>query len=107
MTGSVRDFYRNVVGWKASLQSMGDYDDFNMMAAGSDRALAGICHARGANANIPAHWLVYVEVECGEASARRAQELGGAVIDAPRGMGSFQFCVIRDPAGVVLALVSP
>ena len=104
---SVRDFYQDVVGWKASPLSMGDYDDFNMMAPGSDRPVAGICHARGANANIPAQWLVYVQVENVEASARRAQELGGAGVDGPRGMGSFQFCVIRDPAGAVLALVSP
>jgi uncharacterized protein len=103
---SVRDFYQDVVGWKASPLSMGDYDDFNMLAPGSDRPVAGICHARGANTNIPAHWLVYVQVENVEASARRAQELGGAVVDGPRGMGSLQFCVIRDPAGAVLALVS-
>jgi len=104
---SVRDFYRDVVGWKASPLSMGDYDDFNMLAPGSDSPVAGICHARGANASLPAQWLVYVQVENVEASARRAQQLGGAVLDGPRRMGSFQFCVIRDPAGAVLALVSP
>ena len=104
---SVRDFYQDVVGWKASPLSMGDYDDFNMLAPGSDSPVAGICHARGANASLPAQWLVYVQVENVEASARRAQELGGSVVDGPRGMGSFQFCVIRDPAGAVLALVSP
>jgi predicted enzyme related to lactoylglutathione lyase len=69
--------------------------------------VAGVCHARGANANLPAQWLVYVQVEDVEASARRAAELGGAVVDGPRGMGSLRFCVIRDPAGAVLALVGP
>jgi predicted enzyme related to lactoylglutathione lyase len=78
-----------------------------MLAPGSDSPVAGICHARGANASLPVQWLVYVQVENVEASARRAQELGGSVVDGPRGMGSFQFCVIRDPAGAVLALVSP
>jgi hypothetical protein len=103
---SVRDFYEAVVGWKSSPQSMGDYDDYKMIASGSEAPVAGICHARGPNANLPAQWLVYVQVENVEASARRAQELGGAVLDGPRGMGTFQFCVIRDPAGAVLALVS-
>ncbi len=103
---SVRDFYREVVGWNAVPLSMGDYDDFNMMPPGSDAPVAGICHARGANANLPAQWLVYVQVEDVEASAKQAQELGGAVVDGPRGMGSLRFCVIRDPAGAVLALVS-
>jgi len=100
----VRDFYREVVGWKSTPQSMGDYDDFNMMAPGTETPMAGVCHARGANANLPAQWLVYVQVEDVEA---RARELGGAVVDGPRGMGSLRFCVIRDPAGAVLALVGP
>jgi predicted enzyme related to lactoylglutathione lyase len=103
----VRDFYREVVGWKPTPQSMGDYDDFNMMAPAAETPVAGICHARGANANLPAQWLVYVQVEDVEARARRARELGGAVVDGPRGMGSLRFCVIRDPAGAVLALVGP
>jgi uncharacterized protein len=103
---SVRDFYREVVGWEAAPQTMGDYDDFNMLPSGAETPVAGICHARGANANLPAQWLVYVQVEDVEASAKRAQKLGGAVLDGPRGMGSLRFCVIRDPAGAVLALVS-
>ena len=103
---SVRDFYQAVVGWEPSPLSMGDYDDYNRIASGSEMPVAGICHARRANANLPAQWLVYVQVEDVEASARRAQELGGAVLDGPRGMGSLHFCVIRDPAGAVLALVS-
>lgn len=103
---SVRDFYREVVGWNAAPLSMGDYEDFNMMPCGAETPVAGICHARGANANLPAQWLVYAQVEDVEASARRAQELGGAVFDWPRGMGSLRFCVIRDPAGAVIALVS-
>jgi predicted enzyme related to lactoylglutathione lyase len=109
----VRDFYREVVGWKSAPQSMGDYDDFNMMApgpsgpSGNDAPVAGVCHARGANANLPAQWLVYVQAEDVEASAERTRELGGAVVDGPRGMGSLRFCVIRDPAGAVLALVGP
>jgi len=103
----VRDFYREVAGWKPAPQSMGDYDDFNMLAPAAETPVAGICHARGANANLPAQWLVYVQVEDVEAGARRARELGGAVVDGPRGMGSLRFCVIRDPAGAVLALVGP
>jgi hypothetical protein len=39
------------------------------------------------------------------APPRRCVALGGQVLDGPRPMGSKQFCVIRDPAGAVAALI--
>lgn len=103
----IRDFYREVVGWSSDPLSMGSYEDFNMLPRGSETPVAGICHARGANANLPAQWLVYVQVEDVEASAERVRGLGGEIIDGPRGVGSIRFCVLRDPAGAVLALIEP
>lgn len=46
------------------------------------------------------------EVEDIDSSIRRAVELGGHLIDGPRKMGKNRFCVIRDPAGAVMALIS-
>ena len=69
--------------------------------------MAGICHARGSNANLPAQWLMYVVVEDVEASARHCVELGGELLDGPRELGGGRFCVIRDPAGAVCALYTP
>lgn len=102
----VRDFYSAVTGWTASPQSMGDYDDYNMTMPESGETVAGICHARGSNANLPPQWLIYITVEDVEKSAARCRELGGQVIDGPRAMGKSRFCLIRDPAGAVAALIS-
>jgi len=102
----IRDFYGEVVGWKHEAVGMGGYDDYNMFPRGGGEAVAGICHARGANDNLPAQWLLYVNVEDIDSSIRRAVELGGHLIDGPRTMGKNQFCVIRDPAGAVMALIS-
>lgn len=104
---AVRDFYRDVVGWKADPVDMGGYADFNMTPAGSDDAVAGVCHARGTNADLPAQWLIYITVEDVDASAARCVELGGEVVTGPRKMGGGRFCVIRDPAGAVAALYQP
>lgn len=101
----VRDFYRSVVGWTFSPCDMGGYQDFTLETS-ERKSVAGVCHARGANAGLPAQWLVYVQVEDVEESARKATALGGRVVDGPRSMGSNRFCVIQDPAGAVLALVS-
>jgi len=103
---AVRDFYAQVVGWKADGQSMGDYDDFNMLAPGSGECVAGICHARGVNAKLPPQWLIYITVEDAAKSAARCTELGGKILDGPRSMGQYQFAVIQDPAGAVAAVIS-
>jgi predicted enzyme related to lactoylglutathione lyase len=50
----IRDFYCEVVGWQPSAVEMGGYSDFNMSVPGAAGPQAGICHARGANAGLPA-----------------------------------------------------
>lgn len=102
----IRDFYGEVVGWKHEPVDMGGYSDYNMIPPKGMDAAAGICHARGANDNLPAQWLLYVNVEDIDSSIRRAVELGGHLVDGPRKMGKNRFCVIRDPAGAVIALIS-
>jgi predicted enzyme related to lactoylglutathione lyase len=103
-----RQFYEAVVGWKSAPVSMGDYDDFNMVAPESGSAIAGVCHARGSNADLPAQWLMYIIVADLDASAARCTELGGKLIVEPKGMGEHgRYCVIEDPAGAVSALFEP
>lgn len=102
----VRDFYCSVVGWAWTPHPMGDYEDYTINRPKSGETVAGICHARGTNADVPAQWLIYINVEDVAESARLCAELGGAVLDGPRKMGDLDFCVIRDPAGAVAALIS-
>lgn len=102
----IRDFYREVVGWKSEGCDMGEYEDYNMVVPRTGEAVAGICHARGPNANLPAQWLVYVTVEDVDGSARRAVDLGGQILDGPRAMGENRFCVVKDPTGAVIGLIS-
>lgn len=100
----IRDFYRKVVGWGWEPVQMGGYDDFNMLAPGPGEAVAGVCHARGSNADLPPQWLMYVAVDDVGESAARCREAGGEVVAGPRGTGEGRYCVIRDPAGAVVAL---
>lgn len=101
----IRDFYRAVIGWQPQALGMGGYDDYVMMNA-DGTAVAGVCHARGVNADLPAVWLAYVMVEDVEASARRCTEGGGTLLTPIKGPADgSRYCVIRDPAGAVLALL--
>ena len=102
----VRDFYRAVVGWTAEPVAMDGYDDFNMTGPDGGEALAGICHARGPNAKLPAQWLMYITVADLDESIQGCTEMGGKVIDGPRALGDGRACVIQDPAGAVAALYS-
>ena len=104
----VRDFYSGVVGWKSSPVDMGGYSDFVMTTpAGGDPA-AGVCHARGTNAGIPAQWMIYIVVADLDASVKSCRELGGEIVRETKSMGSQgRFAVIRDPAGAVSALFEP
>ncbi len=102
---AVRDFYQSVTGWSASGLDMGGYEDFNMTPPGSEAPVAGVCHARGPNQDLPPVWMIYIMVADIEESVRRCEELGGKVrrgITSMGGMG--RFCMIEDPAGAVSAL---
>ncbi len=99
----VRDFYRDVVGWEPAGVDMGGYEDYNMVVPGG-APVAGVCHARGANADLPPQWLVYILVEDLDEALAACEAGGGAVAAGPRDMGADRMAVIRDPAGAVCAL---
>lgn len=103
----LRDFYAAVVGWKPEEVSMGDYADYNMTMPASGTPAAGICHARGGNAELPRQWMIYIVVPDTAASAVACTANGGKVLVAPKAMGGGQFAVIEDPSGAVAALYQP
>lgn len=104
-----RDFYTAVVGWKHEGCDMGGYQDYVMSPpeAGATPA-AGICHARGANAGLPACWLVYFIVEDLDAAAAKVAMNGGTIVRPPAEMGGYgRFAVIRDPSGAACVIFQP
>ena len=60
---------------------MGAYADYVMNDADGEAA-AGICHARGGNAELPPQWLVYITVDDLDHSMAECERLGGSVLDA-------------------------
>lgn len=104
---SLRRFYEQVVGWRSAPVAMGDYDDYCMNDSETGETRAGVCHARGENAKIPPQWLMYITIADVDAAAQKCVALGGAVVDGPRSVSGKRFCVIRDPAGAVAALIQP
>ena len=108
--GEVKDFYCSVIGWETSPVEMSDsdgkYHDFNITFPDTKETVCGICHARGGNNNIPAQWLMYVRVKNVTESAQTCIQKGGRVIEGPKAIGDSQYCIIQDPEGAILALIS-
>ena len=100
----LRDFYHDVIGWQPQDVAMGEYCDFAMLTPDGAEAVAGVCHARGSNADLPSQWLVYIIVADVDRSARRCVANGGTLLVDPRELGGGRFCVIEDPQGAVMAL---
>ena len=101
----IRGFYEAVVGWRAEPVDMDGYSDFNMLPPEGTTPAAGICHARGGNADLPPQWLVYFVVVDLDASLSEVVAKGGQTLKGPISMGGkCRFAVIKDPAGAVCAL---
>lgn len=98
-----RDFYAEVVGWRAEEVSMGEYADFNM-ADGDGEPVAGICHARGINADVPPTWMMYVSVEDLDESLAAVRRMRGSQLGPIREMGPWRTAIIMDPAGAMLTI---
>lgn len=106
---AARDYYGRVVGWSSEDVPMVDaaqaYVDFAMCDP-EGRSVAGVCHARGANRDLPAAWLIYLPVGDLAQSLERVREGGGEVVLAQRGdEGRYAHAVVRDPAGACIGLV--
>ncbi|HBL29392.1 MAG TPA: glyoxalase [Acidobacteria bacterium] len=101
----VRAFYRNVVGWTETPLDMGGYSDHCMNQPGDGKTVAGICHARGGNAGLPAQWLLYIIVADLDESLKQCEAGGGKVLRGPLSYGAQgRYAIIQDPAGAAAAL---
>ncbi len=102
----IRDFYADVVGWTVEPADQGGYSDYFLKSPETGAYVAGVCHARGENADLPPQWIAYIAVPDLAASLERCIAAGGSLLTDVKGAaGSTQYCVIRDPAGAVLALM--
>jgi len=101
----ISEFYKQVVGWGISKVDLGGHSDFCMTTPRTGTPIAGVCHARKENADLPAQWLMYVVVDNLDKSLDACLRLGGKTLTPVRSYGTnSRFCVIQDPAGAVIAL---
>jgi len=99
----LRAFYEKVFGFTSMPISMGEYDDFVLLAPDGS-PVGGVCHARGENQGIPPIWMSYVVVEDLDACVERAKAQGASIVHGPRSAGGGTIAILEDPAGAHLGL---
>jgi predicted enzyme related to lactoylglutathione lyase len=118
----VKLFYQAVLGWKSESTDMSHngeaYQDFTMSNSDNETSqdqsstadsgnamfMTGICHAKGANKDIPAAWLPYFLVANLDEAIVKVNSLKGSLITEVKSMGADRYIVIKDPAGASCAL---
>ncbi|GAA1355390.1 VOC family protein [Arthrobacter rhombi] len=100
-------FYRDVLGWDASLMS--DTDEFRYATLGTgEEASAGILDAAAfLHSGYPAAWQVYFQVDDTELAITQALGLGASVIDPPQDSPFGTVASLSDPTGSSFKLIEP
>src|SRR6266516_273607 len=102
-------FYTSLFSWQAEDLGAGAVGAFTLLRhGGQDVAVLYRQMPEARAAGAPPHWTSYISVEDADATAARANELGGAAVfrepfDVPGG----RVAAIADPAGATVSLWQP
>jgi predicted enzyme related to lactoylglutathione lyase len=104
----LKEFYQQVIGWESEDLTMNDqsgtYSDY-VMKDEEGNWVAGVCHSRGPNKDLPSQWIVYIQVDNVAESIKKCRELGGKVLkESKNSEGVYQYALLEDPYGAVLAI---
>ena len=99
-----RKFYSTLFNWE--LNEPSSEMPYTMASAGGEE-VAGMMPIPEEATGMPAKWGAYVTVDDVEASAKQTVELGGNVLIPPQDIPEVgRFCVISDPQGATLSLIT-
>jgi len=94
-----KKFYTQLFGWETEDMPMENMS-YTITKIG-DEGVGGIMPIPAEAEGTPAHWGVYVTVDDVDATARKAEELGGKIHVPPTDIPNVgRFCVVQDPQGV-------
>jgi predicted enzyme related to lactoylglutathione lyase len=100
-----KKFYANLFGWATEAMPMGDMN-YTIVKVGEE-GLGGIMATPPQAAGSPPNWGVYVTVNDVDATARKAEELGGKIIVPPTDIPTVgRFCVLQDPQGATISAIT-
>ena len=103
---AAKSFYRTLFGWTPEDSPMGPnafYTIFKLQ--GRDAAAGCTLRPDETSMGVPPHWLIYITVDDVDASAAKAEQLGGKILaPAMDVMDAGRMAVVQDPTGAVFCL---
>jgi predicted enzyme related to lactoylglutathione lyase len=101
---AAKKFYTELFGWKLKESQTAGMVYDEIVVGGKE--VGGIYQLTAEQGDAPSNWMPYISVEDVDASAKRAEELGGKVRMPPCDIPNVgRFCVINDPTGATISLV--
>ncbi len=103
-------FYKALLGWEVQRSNVVDESEgqtpYHEIVVGGE-SVGGIYKMGPEFQGAPSHWMAYVAVEDVDERARQVWELGGKVCVPPTDIPNVgRFCVVNDPTGATLALIT-
>ena len=98
-------FYTGLLGWTTE-QAPVEGVSYTLAKAGEER-VAGIMSTVCGGGTVPPHWGIYITVDDVDATAAKADELGGKVLMPPTDIPNVgRFAALMDPQGVVFSVIT-
>ena len=98
-------FYEAVFDWRGETNAYGDSSYTEWQLGG--RTIGGMIQMNEQwPQDVPPHWMVYFAVEDVDASAAKAEELGGKIAVPPTDTPAGRFAVLNDPHGAVFSIIA-
>src|SRR5262249_47900577 len=105
------EFFKKVIGWTHEDFPMGPDGVYRIAKThGTDKSVAGMMKMTEPQfpPEVPTHWMSYIAVDDVDKRANLVVAAGGEVIHPPTPIPQVgKFCIIKDPTGAVVALMTP
>lgn len=99
--GAAQAFFSDLFGWRGERQENG-----YVLLFDGDRQAGGMMPIDEEWGDAPSNWMVYFAVDDVDEKARRAEELGGQVLNGPFDLPTGgRMAVIQDPQGAVFSVM--
>jgi predicted enzyme related to lactoylglutathione lyase len=100
-----RKFYTDLLGWTTEELQM-EGGNYTVIKVGGEE-IGGMMITPPQAKGVPPHWGAYVTVDDVDATATKANDLGGNILVPPTDIPDVgRFSVVQDPQGAALAIIT-